>query len=126
MARLAQALALCGLMALAAGEAKAQYYPPYDEPPPPGYGPPGRGYYEPAPPPPPGYGPPGRGYYEPPPPPPAFGYRCNARAFTPNGPRRVVCALGRPRPVGRFCTCPPPPPPPGYSPGPPLEGRVVP
>ena len=94
--------------------APPSYAPPYDYAPPYGYAPP---------PPPPGYVP--DDYYAPPPRRP-IGFRCGARAFTPDGPRRIVCDLPRPRPLGRPCDCPPPSPPPGYSPGPPLEGRVIP
>jgi hypothetical protein len=73
--------------------------------------------------PPPGYYPP-PAYY----PRPAYrlGGRCNARVPTAYGPRRLICAIIRPRPIGRRCVCPPPPPPPGYPPGPYLNGRVVP
>ena len=63
------------------------------------------------------------GYY--PPPRPAFGGRCRARADTPNGPERLICAIRRPRPLGEPCDCPPPVPPPGYAAGPPLGGRVI-
>ena len=108
-------LALGGLAVLTAGEAAAQYPSPYD------YAP---NYHYAPPPPPLGYVP--DDYYAPPPPPRSIGFRCGARAFTPDGPRRIVCDLRRPRPLGRPCDCPPPPPPPGYSPGPPLEGRVIP
>lgn len=108
MARLTVILALGGVAVLAAGPVAAQYYPP---PPPYGYAPP-PGY------PPPGYDGPPRAARD-------FGFRCNARAFTPRGPQRVVCDLDRPRRLGRPCECPPPPPPPGYAPGPYLEGRVV-
>lgn len=120
MTRLVRVLALGGLAVLAAGEAAAQYYSPP-------YGGPSYGYSSPhgytSPPPPPGYVP--DDYYAPPPRRP-IGFRCGARAFTPDGPRRIVCDLPRPRPLGRPCECSPPPPPPGYSPGPPLEGRVIP
>lgn len=54
-----------------------------------------------------------------------LGGRCDARLPTRYGPRHVICAIGRPRPVGRHCGCPPPPPPRGYPPGPFLNGRVV-
>lgn len=122
MTRLGRVLAFGGLVAglsvLAAADAGAQYPPPYA--PPYGYDSP-YGY---APPPPsPRYVP--DDYYAPPSRRP-IGYRCGARAFTPNGPRRIVCDLPRPFPLGRPCECPPPPPPPGYSPGPPLDGRVIP
>jgi hypothetical protein len=69
------------------------------------------------------------GYYPPPGTHPRPGYRlggrCNARLRTAYGPRHVICAIGRPRPIGQRCGCPPPPPPPGYPPGPFLNGRVV-
>ena len=55
---------------------------------------------------------------------PPYGY--NPPPYGYNGPRRIVCPLRRPRPLGRPCDCPPPPPPQGYAPGPPLEGRVIP
>lgn len=115
MARPTWMVALGGLMVLAAGEAAAQYSPPY------GYNPPPYDYNRP---PPSRYAP--DDYYAPPPPRRDVGLRCGARAFTPDGPRRIVCPLRRPRPLGRPCDCPPPPPPPGYAPGPPLEGRVIP
>jgi len=63
------------------------------------------------------------GYY---PPPYALGGRCNARVPTVHGPRRVICALVGPRPLGRRCFCPVPLPPPGYAPGPVPIGRVIP
>jgi hypothetical protein len=97
-------LACLGVLAalVVAPDAVAQYYP---------------SQYYPAPYPPPGYYPP-----------PAYrlGGRCNARVPTAYGPRRLICDLIRPRPVGRPCICPPPPPPPGYPPGPYLNGRVIP
>jgi hypothetical protein len=116
----------------------AQYQPPpgyappgYAPPgygPPPGYPPPGYGA-------PPGYPPPGYGGPPPPgyggPPPPEYpheherGFRCEAHFRTPDGPRRVVCPLDEPRPIGRHCECAPPPPPPGYPPLPPPEGHVI-
>ncbi len=82
------------LVGLVAGQAQAQYYPP--GPPPPGYG----------------YG------YRPPPPP---GGQCSAFLRTPYGPRRVVCPMGRPKPIGFECACPPPD---GY--GPTAYGHVIP
>lgn len=118
MARPTWMVALGGLLVLAAGEAAAQYSPPY------GYDPPPYGYNRPPPPPPSRYAP--DDYYAPPPLRRDVGLRCGARAFTPDGPRRIVCPLRRPRPLGRPCDCPPPPPPPGFAPGPPLEGRVIP
>jgi len=93
------------LATLAAPDATAQYYGPrYAEPPP---------YVDPYRPPP--------GYYQ-----PALGTRCDSRLPTGYGPRRLICDIVRPRPLGRPCVCPPPPPPPGYPPGPYLNGRVVP
>ena len=62
----------------------------------------------------PGYG---YGYRQPPPP----GGQCNAFLRTPYGPRRVVCPMGRPKPIGFECACPPPD---GY--GPTAYGHVVP
>ena len=119
-------LAMLGTLAVlsAAPDAAAQYYPPPGYAPPPGYPPsppltyPPRDYYEPPP-----------AYYEPPPPyypSHALGGRCDSRLRTLDGPRRLVCDIVRPRPLGRPCVCPPPPPPPGYPPGPYLNGRVVP
>lgn len=112
--------AVLGMLAVlgAAPDAAAQY-----DPPPPGYAlpPPAyppRDYYEPPP-----------AYYEQPPPyylPHTLGGRCDSRLRTVDGPRRLVCDIVRPRPLGRPCVCPPPPPPPGYPPGPYLNGRVVP
>ena len=90
----------------AAGTAQAQYYPPGG----PGYPPPG--YYPPSEPP--------RGYRRP------VGFRCDAVRPTPYGPRPLVCALRRPRPLDAPCECVPPPPPPGYPYLPPLSGRVIP
>ena len=87
-------------LGLAAGQAQAQYYPPG---PPPGP-PPGEGY--------------GYGYRRGPPPP---GGQCDAFLRTPYGPRRVVCPMGRPKPVGFECACPPPD---GY--GRPAHGHVIP
>jgi hypothetical protein len=65
-------------------------------------------------------------YY--PPPPRGYGYgygppggQCDAFLRTPYGPRRVVCPMGRPRPVGAPCACPPPGP---YAP--PAHGHVIP
>ena len=109
--------AVLGLLAVlgAAPDAAAQYYPPPGYPPPPGYRPPPAAY------PPLDY--PTPGYY---PPPRPFGERCSSRLPTAYGPRRLVCDIVRPRPLGRPCMCPPPPPPPGYPPGPYLDGRVVP
>lgn len=87
-----------GLLAFAADEARAQYYP-----------------YAPPPPPPPGYYPPPPGYY-----PRRVGYHCDAFLPGPYGGRREYCPIIEPRPLGRPCECPPPP---GY---PPPRGRVVP
>jgi hypothetical protein len=89
------------LLGVAIGQAQAQYYQPGPPPgPPPGYG---YGYDRP--------------HYRPPPP----GGRCDAELRTPYGPRRVVCIMGEPRPLGAPCNCPPPGP---YAP--PAHGRVVP
>lgn len=100
-------LVVAGLAVCAAGqEAQAQYYP-YAPPPP--------------------YSAPPPGYYPPPPPPGRrVGYRCDAYLPTYYGPRREICEIVEPRPLGRPCICPPPPPPPGYPFPPPLRGRVVP
>ena len=65
-------------------------------------------------------------YYPYYPPPPRIGYQCRARLPTAYGPRRVVCPIRDPKPVGRPCACPAPPPPPGYAPGPYLRGRTIP
>lgn len=88
--------------------ADAQYNAPYGVPPP--------GYYEPPPP----------AYYEPPPRYRALGGRCEVQLRTRSGPRREICEIVRPRPIGRPCACPPPPLPPGYAPGPFINGRVIP
>lgn len=93
-----------GLLAFAAGEAWAQYYP-----------------YNPPPPPPPGYYPPPPGYY-----PRRVGYHCDAFLPGPYGGRREICEIVEPRPLGRPCVCPPPPAPYGYPAPPPPRGRVVP
>ena len=92
LTRLATAAALFGL---AMGQAQAQYYPP-------------------------------EGGYRPPPPGPGYGYappggQCDAVFRTPYGPRRIVCPMGRPRPVDAPCNCPP-----GDGYGPPAHGHVVP
>ena len=79
------------LLGLASGAAQAQYYPRH-----------GYGYDE--------------EYGRPPP-----GGQCDAFVRTPYGPRRVVCPMGRPRPVGYECACPPRD---GY--GPTAHGHVVP
>ena len=94
-------------LAIAAGQASAQY----DAPPPPAYD------YG-VPPPPPGYG-----YGRPYPPPYALGGRCRAVLPTAYGPRREICPLDHPRPRGEPCRCPPPP---GYPPGPWPAGHVIP
>lgn len=86
------------LFGLAVGPASAQYYPRDGYPPRDGYG----------------YG---EGYGRPPPP----GGQCDAFLRTPYGPRRVVCPMGRPKPLGFECACPPPD---GY--GPTAHGHVVP
>jgi hypothetical protein len=93
------------LLGLAVGQAQAQYYPQQ-----------GGGY------PPPGPGP----GYPPPPPPREFAYgppggQCDAFFRTPYGPRRFVCPMGRPKPVGAPCVCPP-----GDGYGPPGHGHVIP
>jgi hypothetical protein len=84
------------LVGLAVGTAQAQYYPP------PGFGP-GPGY------------PPREYAYGPP------GGQCDAFFRTPYGPRRFVCPMGRPKPVGAPCACPP-----GDGYGPPGHGHVIP
>jgi hypothetical protein len=82
-------------------------------------------YAAPPPPPPPGYYPP-PGYAPPPYERPVeFGRRCEARLRTPEGPRRLVCEIIRPKPIGESCACPPPEPPPGYAPGPYVGGRTI-
>ena len=87
------------LFGLAAGQAQAQYYPR------PGYDTrPDYGYDD--------------GYRRRPPPP---GGQCDAFLRTPYGPRRVVCPMGRPKPLGFECACPPPD---GY--GPTAHGHVIP
>ena len=98
------------LLGLAVGQAHAQYYPQQGGP---EYPPPGPGY----PPPPPGPGgyPPREFAYGPP------GGQCDAFFRTPYGPRRFVCPMGRPKPVGAPCVCPP-----GNGYGPPGHGHVVP
>ena len=92
-------------LALAAGQASAQYYPPpYREGPPPPPPPYREGY--------------GDGYRRGPPPP---GGQCDAFLRTPYGPRRVVCPMGRAKPLGDECACPSPD---GY--GRPAHGHVIP
>lgn len=54
-----------------------------------------------------GYGPPGG--------------QCDAFFRTPYGPRRTVCPMGRPKPVGAPCACPAPD---DY--GRPAHGHVIP
>ena len=112
MSRLARVVVFGGLVLSAAvgaaGDAQAQYYPPPG--PAPGYPPPG---YYPQPGPPPGYRRP-------------VGFRCDTERPTPYGPRPLVCALRRPRPLDAPCACASPPPPPGYPYLPPLAGRVIP
>ena len=106
------------LVGLAVSQAQAQYYqePQQGFPPPQGYPPQAPGYAPQAPgyaPQAPGYAP--QAYYGPP------GGQCDAFFRTPYGPRRLVCPMGRAKPVGAPCEC--------FSTdgsGPPAHGHVIP
>ncbi len=52
---------------------------------------------------------------------PRIGFNCSAVVGTPYGPRRLICPIVQPKPVGRACACPVA----GYPGAPLARGRTI-